>query len=447
MKLERIGAYLLAVLVLGFAVKAYWLWMAELVVDANPTLEGYAEALTWNPGSDEYHAIRGASLRSSLDKQDLEAAVAEFEKAIALNPRIWLHHLDLAVTHELLGDFEATKTSFAEALRLNPHNTGLRWQVANFYLRRADLAAAMREFRAAVELDPSRLKLAANRLQAMGVSVEDVAEELVPSQRAQLLDFLYFVLGQSDLESERAAGLAWGSWERWQLAPAEESFRIRSLFRFIDSLLRRSELERAAEVWEVGLRETGEVEKQEVVRQSEEVAGRRSQVAGQEEEEAGRGVVFNGGFESRALLGGLDWVLPNHAEVYYEEDYRTRFQGLVSLRIDFSGTSNLNYRGLRQNLILPAGELQLDFVAMSENITSDQGIYFEIRSYPGNQLLARSDAVRGDQSWRRISTAFRTDRPMAASLALRRDPSKKFDNLLGGSLWLDEIQVGVAAKE
>ncbi len=84
---------------------------------------------------------------------------------------------------------------------------------------------------------------------------------------------------------------------------------------------------------------------------------------------------------------------------------------------------------------------------MSENITSDQGIYFEIRSYPGNQLLARSDAVRGDQSWRRISTAFRTDRPMAASLALRRDPSKKFDNLLGGSLWLDEIQVGVAAKE
>ena len=341
---------------IAFAGKAFRLWMAELAVDANPTIEGYAEALTWAPGSDEYHAIRGGAYRSSLDRQDLEAAVAEFEKAVELNPRIWLHHLDLAVTHELLGDSEATEKSFAEALRLNPHNTGLRWQVANFYLRRADLPVAMREFRAAVELDPSRLKLAANRLGAMGVSIEEIAEKLVPPQRPQLLDFLYFVLSQTDFEPERAAHLAWGSWERWQQAPAEESFRIRNLFRFIDYLLRQNELERAREVWGVGLWVAGEVEKQEVARQESEVGGRE--------------VVFNGGFESGALNGGLDWVLPNHAEVYYEEDYRTRFQGLVSLRIDFSGASNLHYRGLRQNLILPGGELQLEFVARSEDITS-----------------------------------------------------------------------------
>ena len=35
--------------------------MPPPVACGTPILEGYAEALTWNPGSDEYHAIRGAS--------------------------------------------------------------------------------------------------------------------------------------------------------------------------------------------------------------------------------------------------------------------------------------------------------------------------------------------------------------------------------------------------
>ena len=50
MKLERIGAYCLAILMLGFARKAYCLWTAESIVRRRPTTRGYIEALTWNPG-------------------------------------------------------------------------------------------------------------------------------------------------------------------------------------------------------------------------------------------------------------------------------------------------------------------------------------------------------------------------------------------------------------
>jgi hypothetical protein len=232
----------------------------------------------------------------------------------------------------------------------------------------------------------------------MGATLEEIGGKLVPETRPALLAFINFAIRHDGGE------LAWQMWERWERAPAVPGFQISQTFGYLNFLLKRGQLDRARRVWQL----------------------------------SGEDVVFNGGFEEQALNGGMDWVLPNHPEVYYEYDHLTRFEGAASLRIDFAGKSNLNYSGLRQNLILPAGRHELSFVVRSENITSDQGLYFELRS---SEMLAKSEEISGTQAWRRLTQEFEVDRPTAASLVLRRRPSEKFDNILGGRVWIDKVEI------
>jgi tetratricopeptide (TPR) repeat protein len=401
------------------------LWTAERIVQAQPTVEGYAEALRWNPGSDEYHAAIGVSYRDLLEGQDLDAAVRELRKAVELKPLVWTHYVDLAVAQEIKGDFEAAASSFREAVRLNSHNSRVRWQAGNFYLRRHMLAEAVEEFQAGLEAAPDTLTFATDRLNAAGVPLPEIGERLLPPKRTALISFLNLVIKQPESDPESAERLAWQTWQRWERAPAESQFQVRGVFRYLDYLLRSGELEKARRVWEVGC----------AIRDSKlEIRDWKS------EEQAGE-VVFNGGVEREALNGGLDWVIPENPEVHYAYDQQTRFQGNTSLRIDFAGRSNLDYRGLRQSVILPAGRLQLSFAAKSENITSDQGVCFEVRSYPDNSLLARSDPILGARPWSRMTVEFKTDRPCAAQLALRRYRSEKVDCLLGGRLWIDDVKI------
>jgi hypothetical protein len=134
-------------------------------------------------------------------------------------------------------------------------------------------------------------------------------------------------------------------------------------------------------------------------------------------------------------------VLPRDSRIYYERDYRERFEGMASLRIEFGGESNPDYTGPHQMLILPAGRLRLEFTARSEGITSDQGISVELVVLADRRRLAGAGPILGTTDWTRYSASFEVDQPRAAMVMLRRRPSEKFDNSLGGRLWIDEVRI------
>ena len=415
-RLKTIGTWLLGIVMLGMAFWAFRLWMAERIIKADPTIEGYTKALSWNPGSDEYHAILGDGYRNLLEGYDLDAAVRELKRAIELRPRVWTHHATLAAALEMKGDYTGAEASFRNAQDLNPRNATLHWLAANYFLRRNEPDKAMKAFRAAVDLDAGRLTFAADRMHAMGATVEEIGEKLVPGNRSGLLFYLYFVLTQLEDEPERADALAWRTWNRWTEAPAVGSFRVNSLFQYIRRLVRQNEHDKALQVWRTGLREAG--------------LG-----------EPGTSIVSNGGFEIESLGGGFDWVMPKYEGVHYEYDRATHFQGSATLQIRFAGESNPAFRGPRQTVILPAATYELTYVIKSEGITSDQGIYITIRSIADRRLLVESEKVQGTQEWSRMKYRFRTEVPIAAELEVVRDKSKKLDNLLGGKVWLDEIEI------
>ncbi|MEJ2080735.1 MAG: tetratricopeptide repeat protein [Acidobacteriota bacterium] len=447
--MKRILTFLLAVGLLGVGYWAFGLWTAERIARDDPTIEGYERAIAWNPGSDGFHALLGTSYRDRLGDQDLEAAVAELRTAVRLNPRVWTHHVDLAVTLEIAGDLDGAEQEFEKALELNPYRTELRWQVANFYLRRQKIPQAIAHFRIAVEQDPGRLGLAADRLDAAGVTTAEIGEKLVPDDRRDQLIFLSFVLRRLESEPEEADRMAWQTWQAWQQAPAIDGFRISSVFGYINFLVRREEFRRAEQVWRAALREAGLAgglgdggedgrtgEREDGRTGGGEDQGTRGLAAvgrngrpgdGRDTTEGlrsptgdqtaarspvlgfsgppvlassgspadaafdlapGADCVFNGGFEAEPLGGGFGWVLPRDSRIYYERDYRERFEGMASLRIEFGGESNPDYTGPHQMLILPAGRLRLEFTARSEGITSDQGISVELVVLADRRRLA-----------------------------------------------------------
>jgi Flp pilus assembly protein TadD len=85
---------------------------------------------------------------------EIREAVADFERAVQLNPGYVKAHYNLGVAFEELGQMANAERHLRAAVGLEPRSSGLRRGLAGFYLdrgRRADAAAQVEEF---LRIDP-----------------------------------------------------------------------------------------------------------------------------------------------------------------------------------------------------------------------------------------------------------------------------------------------------
>lgn len=93
-----------------------------------------------------------------LDAQELDAALAEFQNAIELNPKLVDAHSGLGSVWEVKGQYEAAARSFAEAVRLDPSSFDNTFSLGRVYQKLARFADAARAYLHACELDPASYK-------------------------------------------------------------------------------------------------------------------------------------------------------------------------------------------------------------------------------------------------------------------------------------------------
>jgi tetratricopeptide (TPR) repeat protein len=93
---------------------------------------------------------------SAVNQGDLTHAIAEFEKAVALDPTRFEAHLWLGVLHKTTGNLEKAARSFEKAQTLLGSGPEFLLQRGLLYLTLNDLDAANRDATAAVELAPGR---------------------------------------------------------------------------------------------------------------------------------------------------------------------------------------------------------------------------------------------------------------------------------------------------
>ena len=89
---------------------------------------------------------------------DLSGAMAEIEKAIALNPGGWPLYLELAMLQLRTNQTDAAEASLKKVIELHPAATQAHLLLGTFYQSRSRFAEAEQQFHAAMDMGPRTRK-------------------------------------------------------------------------------------------------------------------------------------------------------------------------------------------------------------------------------------------------------------------------------------------------
>lgn len=102
------------------------------------------------------HIATGMALHQ---KGDLRAALGEYEAAARIDPQSALAYYDIGAARYQLHEIDAAEAAYRRCIALNPRNAGAHFNLGYLYsYDRKDHEAALREFKAAADADPSLAK-------------------------------------------------------------------------------------------------------------------------------------------------------------------------------------------------------------------------------------------------------------------------------------------------
>jgi tetratricopeptide (TPR) repeat protein len=406
---------------------AYGICMAEYLAHWEGDLPSYAQAIRYDPANGEYWWMHGRFLQYDLESPDLPGAIASYEQALALNPRLGKAWLDLAEAYERTGNAGRAEKSLTYALKVRAFSPSAHWQAGNFYLFRGDLPKMYACFKVAGEHDPEKLRAALQLAWKVDADHSGIQEKMIPDTLPAQLSYLDFLVAQDELTLAKSA---WDKSLRLPI-PNQFQFRVALAFSYIDHLILSNRAKDAFRVWQQALDKAGS-------KPDDERA-----ISGVQAPGSDVNLVWNGSFEDEILNGGWDWRYINLPNVDVLSDRYERFEGLRSLNLGFGGI-NIAYQHLRQIVpVFYAGKYRLVYFVKTNNLTSDQRPYFAVRAFPANEkTYLRTEMVPVDSEWREYSLEFEIERGInAIELILMRDFSQKLGNQIQGSVWLDQISI------
>ncbi len=153
--------------------------------------------------------------------------------------------------------------------------------------------------------------------------------------------------------------------------------------------------------------------------------------------------IFNGSFESDPTTCPLDWTINPASGASVDFDRDIHYAGTRSLRIQFDGSQNVGNIGVRQTVFLTAGRYRFAAYVRTKDISTDEGIAFNLMDPEAPQRLNfTTEALLGTNDWKLIEHQFQV-RPGTGliQLSIVRKPSLRFDNLIRGTAWIDQLSI------
>ncbi len=142
-----------------FALPVALLAAAEAGAPRAAPFERYREATLAFPESEVAHFHLAVQLAA---RDDLAAAIAEFQRAIELRPGYAPAHARLAAAWRRRADLGRALDSYQEAVRLDPRDARTLASLGALHLERGELAPARRQLERALELEPDLAQAWAN---------------------------------------------------------------------------------------------------------------------------------------------------------------------------------------------------------------------------------------------------------------------------------------------
>jgi len=380
-----------------------------------PPPQGFRKAIEWDPQNPIYYFDLGRFLQTSLQGGDLAEVIHLYEKAVELSPYRTQYWAQLAGAYEVAGQMDDAQKAYERARRLFPHSPEINWVLANYYIRQDRLPDAIVLFQKALLGDMNLRRQVYDLLWRAEAPQEIILIEILPTDVKILFEYLNFMVEKNQVE------IAVQAWNR--ILELDRSFEVPAAFPYLDALIREKRLELLKAAWSA-LNKSNPT----VIRQAHHDPN----------------LLVNGDLEGEILNGGLDWRVQPLESVIVSVDTLTYFDGTRSLRIEFQGKHNVDYRHIWQYvLVTPNTRYRFTGYLRTQGITTDSGLRFQIYdAYDPSHLYLSSEPMIGTSGWAPVHLEFATG-PETGLLVVRigRPSSQKLDNLIKGVAWIDRTSL------
>jgi hypothetical protein len=271
------------------------------------------------------------------------------------------------------------------------------------------------EIRQAVTADPGFDLQAVSVCWRAGVSLDQLFEQVVPPRVASYLKTMDFFLREGDLDS---ALLVWA-----RVNALGEPVELVRSFPLLERLVRVDRPSDARLVWQQALA-LARMEEAPIVPGS---------------------TVWDGGFEQGFSRGGFGWQKTDVPGASVALDSSVRRSGTATLRVSFDGSANIDFQHVRQDMVVePGTRYRFRAYVRCEGVSTDSGPRFRIfdRSQPA-ALNVETENLTGTLAvWTPQEVDFVTGpQTHFLTILLQRRPSRKLDNKLRGTLWVDDVSL------
>lgn len=408
----------------GFLVLVSWLtksYVAEVFAE-KPSIENLRLATRLDPGNSDFQLRLARLLRYSLTDGDLEQATLRLNWATGLNSRDPAPWLDLAAALESAGKTVDAQACLRRADLLAPNDPTNQWAIGNAFLLQGNTDEAFRHFRMVLAGSSEYNQILFNTAWKASGDPQKILDQLIPHDANTEFTYLYY------LTSSKRYAEAQTLWQR--ITTSSETFLPNKAAAYMDTLLAAHRSDDAYRVW-TDLRNKGLIKGTY--------------------EETDENLVINGDFEESLLNMGFDWRVVPLDGVGADVDETIYHSPGHSFLIEFSGSANVDYRNLYQYVrVVPGRSYQLRGYMKTEEITADSGPRLEVRDVNDPAVLDKfSEELTGTSvGWMPETVVFTTGpRTNLLIVGVSRLHSRKFDSLIAGKVWVDDISLTDIHKE
>ena len=402
------------------AAAAAWLCYAGLKhglaghYGASSDPENWSRAARIEPEDPENWYRQGRYRQLDFDHEDIPLAISFYQRAVQLNPRSTFYKLDLASALEMSGNNLEADKYYREAQAGYPISAEVSWKYGNFLLRQQRLPEAYAEIHRSVEVDPNFIPLAISRAWHSDPDVRVLLDQVLPRTARGDWEALAFL---TDAHEATASLTVWN-----HLVAQKFPIDWKKTFAFTDLLVAQQHYDDAGSVW----------------RQATELGGISSPPSNS------GSLVFDGGFEKDISGGGFGWQQQDIPGADFSFDSTEKHSGARSVSIAFDGTQNIEYQYLYQNvLVTPGTHYRFRGYLRTDQISTESGMRFEIFDPNDKKNLdVLTPNEIGTQPWTLEETDFAPGpKTRLVRIQLARSASKRLDNRLGGTVWVDDVEI------
>lgn len=398
----NIGLRIFLLIITLFLIEETFRFWISLTLSRQADVNSVERGLVLNPADAELN-FHLAEIYHMLAFADESKAENLYVKSVELNPLFpssWLGLTDVFVEN---GEKQKALSTLGRLSELTPLSSSYLWEGAILALRLGDRQMAIEDLRLVAKTDPHKRWDAFDLAREAIGDPQLILDKVVPDEA--LPDYLWYLISKDKLDD------TFPVWKRMKEVGVTSNWAV---LRYIEFLSAKDRVSDASSIWDG-------------------VFGKR-----------GDSLVWNGGFERDLLGGGFDWIIWSFVPgVKIDFDEEKRFEGERSLRVRFDGKHNVDFYHVWEIVpVEPNANYTLTSYMSTQDITTSNGITWEIYCYPKINMVKTMEPLTGTNDWRRVEVSFHTPSDCKSIVVrLRRYASTKFDRYISGTAWVDDVKL------